>query len=96
MQTIATPAQGTINLKDLGKGFIITLAGAILGGIYPVLSAGTFNIDWVPILSTSLGAGVGYIIKNLSDKAKIVVTNPTKEQVEAVKNGDAKVTIVNT
>lgn len=93
MQTIVTPALGTINLKDLGKGILVTVGAALLGGIYPVLKAGSFNIDWVPILSTSLAAGVSYIIKNLSDAAKIVITNPPAEVLEAVKKGDAVVDV---
>lgn len=58
----------TLNLKDLIKGFIVAFSGALLTTIYQAINAGTiqWTIEfWQPILLTSVGAGISYLLKNL-------------------------------
>jgi len=57
----------TLNWKDLGKGFLVAILGALLTGVYQALQAGTIAFTWVfwqPIVLTAATAGIGYIIKN--------------------------------
>jgi len=57
----------TLNWKDLGKGFLVAILGALLTGVYQALQAGTIAFTWVfwqPIVFTAATAGIGYIIKN--------------------------------
>ena len=59
---------GTINLLDLGKGFLVAIIGALLTGIYQALQAGTIAFTWIfwqPNVLTAVTAGIAYIIKNL-------------------------------
>lgn len=55
-----------LNLKDLGKGLLIAVAGSILSGLYHILEVGGIP-TWPQIkviLLTGLGAGIGYLLKN--------------------------------
>ena len=57
-----------LNWLDLGKGLLITVLTAFLGGILEVLQSGSLPATWVvlqPILELSLAAGVSYLLKNL-------------------------------
>lgn len=53
--------------KDLAKGFIMAVLFALATGIYQAIDAGTILFTWVffkPIVLTSVGAGLLYLIKN--------------------------------
>ena len=57
----------SLGWKDLLKGLLVVVIGAILTGVYQALQAGTIAWTWVfwqPILFTGITAGIAYIIKN--------------------------------
>jgi len=56
-----------LNGKDLIKGFIVAFLGALLSIVYNYIEAGTLVFTWAffkPVLLTSLGAGIAYLLKN--------------------------------
>jgi len=56
-----------LNLKDLIKGFITAIFMALITAAYQALEAGTISFTWEfwqPIVYSSVGAGLAYIIKN--------------------------------
>lgn len=58
----------TLNWKDIVKGFITAVIAALLTAAYQAIQEGTIAFTWVfwqPILITSVGAGIAYLIKNL-------------------------------
>ena len=58
---------GKLNLKDLGKGFLIAFLASFLTAVVTVLQTGAFP-DLVALgtmASVGLAAGVAYLAKNL-------------------------------
>lgn len=58
----------TVNVKDLIKGLILTVIVAILGSAIQFFEAGTVEWTWAfwqPIVYSSVGAGMAYLLKNL-------------------------------
>lgn len=57
----------TLGWKDLIKGFIVAILGALITAVYQAIQAGAIEWTWVfwqPIVYTSIGAGLAYLIKN--------------------------------
>ena len=86
MQATTTAGKGTLNYKDLAKGAVMTVIGAVLTTIYSAIETGGFDtINWKSVLTVAAIAGIGYLIKNLFTPPQIVIENPTKAAVAAVK-----------
>lgn len=73
---------GKINLRDIGKGFVVAILTSLFGGAYQLLNAGG-TIGWAelqPVLLAALAAGTGYITKNLISNSEGVIAKkePTK------------------
>jgi len=59
-----------INWRDMMYAALITVATSILGSILPIVESGTFTLQaLIPVLFTSLMAGVAYIIKQLKSNS---------------------------
>jgi len=93
--TTTTSGKGSISNRD-------ALQGLIYAGILPALlvienslEAGSLTLDWRKILVAALSGFVAHIIRKFFQPPVIVVTAP-KETVDAVKEGDAKVTVKTT
>ena len=58
---------GKINLKDIGKGLLVSMGTTILTGSYQLLqnNAAIDAHTFKPLLIASLGAGISYVIKNV-------------------------------
>jgi len=54
-----------LNYKDFLKGLIMTVIGAIIGAIMPIIQSGEWVFDWTSTWHIAAAAGVGYIVKNL-------------------------------
>lgn len=55
----------SLNLRDLAKGLIMAILGAVVTGLYTTLTAATgAPIDWKAILVSGALAGLAYLIKN--------------------------------
>jgi len=62
-----------LNWKDLAKGFIVAVIGALLTTVVALLEAGTIQWTWAfwqPVVYTSVGAGVAYLLKNWLTNSK--------------------------
>ena len=71
-----------LNLKDLIKGFITAIFMALITAAYQALEAGTISFTWEfwqPIVYSSVGAGLAYIIKNwLTNSGDEILTSEPK------------------
>lgn len=92
MQAITTSKRWTLNLRDCLKGITVSVLTSVFTALISVLDNGQF-FNWPIIWKSALAGFLGYLLKNLADKPKIVVEDATTEQVEAVKEGEAKVII---
>lgn len=62
-----------LNWKDLVKGFIVAMIGALLTTVVALLEAGTIEFTWAfwqPVVYTSVGAGIAYLLKNWLTNSK--------------------------
>jgi len=53
---------------DIIKGFIMAFLSALAMGVYQAIDAQVIEFSWTffkPIVLTSIGAGIAYLIKNL-------------------------------
>lgn len=96
-QTIVTSGKGTLSARDLAQGAIMAALGAALGLIYPVVDAWAtgqdVHLNISLIWKASIGAGVLHIIRKLLSGPAVVITNPPKEVMQAVKQGEAIVEV---
>lgn len=86
-QNIVTSTFGGINLRDFARGLIIMVLFTALTAIQTALAlpGGFSAIDWNEILLDTVKAGLSYIILNWLSPAKVLITNPSKSFVAAVK-----------
>lgn len=57
----------SLGIRDVVKGFIMSMIASILTAALAVINAGTIPTDfasWKPTLVTGLAAGIGYVVKN--------------------------------
>jgi hypothetical protein len=54
-----------LNLRDITKGVIIAVIGAVIGIVTATIEAGHLNFDWPLIGKTALLAAITYLAKNL-------------------------------
>lgn len=92
-----TSQQFTLNSRDIIRGLITAVITAFLTSIYQGIEAGSFPT--AAQLKTAgligLGAGISYLLKNWLSPTEIVITPASKDQVEAIKSGDAEAKVVN-
>lgn len=58
----------SLGLKDLAKGLLVAFLTALITGLYQLVQAGPFALDWAtfqPIVMASVGSALAYLIKNL-------------------------------
>lgn len=92
MTKVSTSKQGELNWRDLTRGFFMAIIGAVLGVIYPMIenetlfdADGNILLKWKTILMTTIIAAASYLIKNLGDKSKVVITTNSKAEAESIK-----------
>lgn len=71
---ITTSKQWTLNWRDGFRGLVVAVLTAVLTAAYQSLSAGSLTFNWNQIGSTALLAALGYLLKNLTEKSKIIIT----------------------
>lgn len=94
MATTTTSGQFSLNTRDFLKGLLIAVLTPVITVIIQSLEAGNLKFDWTAIGVTALSAFLAYILKNFLATPQIVITDPSKVEVEAVKQGKAKATVV--
>lgn len=95
MATTITSKQYTINWRDLLRGLLITVSGAVIITLIQAFNQGGFRtINWDNVINTGISSGLAYLLKNFFTPGEIVVQNPAPAQIEAVKTGNAEVALV--
>jgi len=61
----------SLDLKDIAKGLIIAIGGAVVTTIQTSLQAGSLNFNWKLIGTVALGAGIAYLSKNFFTPASL-------------------------
>ena len=72
---------GSLNWKDLVKGFVVAFVTAILTAVYTAIEAGNLAFTWEffkPVLIVGLGAGIAYLLKNLFTNSSDQILTPEK------------------
>jgi hypothetical protein len=90
MNTTTTSSFLSLNWKDTLKAFILAVGTPVLYLVQEKIPG--YNVD--PYVKVALAAGVSYLLKNFFTSSEIVVKNAHPEDVEAVKDGAAKVSII--
>ncbi|HVW98173.1 MAG TPA: hypothetical protein VHA56_19535 [Mucilaginibacter sp.] len=62
----------SLNFKDLVKGLLVAVGGAVIAAIQSSIASGAVNIDWRETGSVALAAGLSYLTKNFFTAAKNV------------------------
>lgn len=70
----------TINLRDIAKGLIVAVAGAVITVIQSSVNAGNLKFNWHAIGVTALSAGIGYLVKNFLTAEKLIKQVPPSTQ----------------
>lgn len=98
-QVVTTSEKWSLNVRDYVQTFLMAAIGAAITAFYEVINkiiingGGFGDINWKTIGLVALAAGFAQIIRKLPQPTVVVVTNPTKTEVKAVKAGDAEVEI---
>jgi hypothetical protein len=92
MATITTSNQYSLNWKDIFKGLIVAVITPVFTIIMTSLNAGVLTFDWKAIGATAAAAALAYLLKNFLTPSAIVIDAPPS-QVQAVKDGEATVTV---
>jgi len=89
MKNVVTSKQGQWNLRDLSRGLIRAILGAILPIIYEamntVIAGGDFEINWNAVLAMAGVAAITYLGPNLTDSSKVIITTSSKEEADQIK-----------
>lgn len=84
--TKITAGRGTLSKGDFLRSFVVAVITPIATLIIDSINAGNFEINWNHIWKTAVAAGLAYLVKNMLEPSKVVISDPAK--VEAVKAGE--------
>lgn len=90
---VTTSKKFSLNLNDWWKGLIMAVVAPVIKIIMDTINTGELTFNWLALGKLALAAGLAYLLKNFFDAPKIVVTGATNATVDAVKEGDANVTV---
>jgi hypothetical protein len=62
----------SLNFKDLGKGLLVAVGGAVIAAIETSVQAGALSFNWKAIGGVALAAGLSYLAKNFFTPAQTV------------------------
>jgi hypothetical protein len=62
----------SLDFKDLGKGLLVAIGGAVITAIENSISAGSLTFNWKAIGSVALAAGLSYLGKNFFTPAQTI------------------------
>ena len=63
----------TLDFKDLTKGLLVAIGGAVITALQTSLESGSFAFNWRKIGGVALAAGLSYLAKNFFTPAKTVI-----------------------
>jgi len=62
----------SLDFKDLGKGLLVAVGGAVIAAIETSIEAGSLILNLKAIGGVALAAGLSYLVKNLFTPAQTV------------------------
>jgi hypothetical protein len=62
----------TLDLKDLGKGLLVAIGGAVISAVQGSLQVGSLSLNWKGITGVAIAAGLSYLTKNFFTPAQTV------------------------
>ena len=62
----------TLDLKDLGKGLLVAIGGAVVSAIETSFQAGILTLNWQTIVGVAFASGLSYLGKNFFTPAQTV------------------------
>ena len=62
----------SLDVKDLGRGLLVAIGGAVIAAIQACVQAGTLTLNLKTIGSVALAVGLSYLGKNFFTPAKTV------------------------
>jgi hypothetical protein len=64
----------SLDFKDLAKGLLVAVGGAVIAAIETAAQTGPLTLNWQTIGSVALAAGLSYLGKNFFTPAKTVTS----------------------
>jgi hypothetical protein len=62
----------SLDFKDLGKGLLVAVGGAVIAAINSSIQAGSLAFNWKTIGGVALAAGLSYVAKNFFTPAQTI------------------------
>jgi hypothetical protein len=62
----------TLDFKDLGKGLLVAIGGAVISAIETSVQAGSLTFNWKTIAGVALASGLSYLAKNFFTPAQTI------------------------
>lgn len=62
----------SLDLKDLGKGLLVAVGGAVIAAVQSSLQAGAVTFDLKRVGGVALAAGLSYLAKNFFTPAQTI------------------------
>lgn len=93
MATVTTSQQGRVSTVEFLKSAGMTVASAVIDAALQTLQSGSLAFDWKQIGITALITLLVTIGHYLQSATSITI-KATKDDIQAVKSGDATVTVV--
>lgn len=94
MATTTASSFLNLNWADFIKGAILSAITMPITIILESLNAGSLTFDWRHIGTVAAAGFLSYVLKNLFSPATITLSNVSKEEVKAVKEGESVATVV--
>jgi hypothetical protein len=62
----------SLDFKDLGKGLLVAIGGAVIAAVETSVQAGSLTFNWQSIGGVAIAAGLSYLGKNFFTPAKTI------------------------
>ena len=62
----------SLNLRDLGKGLLVAIGGAVITAAETSLQAGALTFSWKAVGGVASAAGLSYLVKNFFTPAQTI------------------------
>jgi hypothetical protein len=62
----------TLDFKDLGKGLLVAVGGAVIAAVETSVQAGSLTFNWKTISGVAFASGLSYLGKNFFTPAQTV------------------------
>jgi len=85
MQNIITSKRYRLKVRDFLKGAVMSAGTSVAVAVQKSIENGEVWFNWRAIAMVAVGSFIVYLIKNLLDKPKVVITTTTNEQADKLK-----------